>query len=141
MRRVVGVVAQGGAARGYTLFVEDGKLVFLVRAAGQVTRVATREPVNLQGVDRRLAVNYQSGDFVIFNVAVATFTEGSEARVLVNNPRGNAITVSDREGEFAASFARVARMATRRNGPTAESFGTQLKTISPASARYLNISP
>ena len=39
------IVAQGGTARGYALFVEDGKLVFLVRAAGQATRVATRETV------------------------------------------------------------------------------------------------
>lgn len=39
------IVAHGGTARGYTLFVEDGKLVFLVRAGGQVARVATREAV------------------------------------------------------------------------------------------------
>ena len=39
------IVAQGGTARGYALFVEDGKLVFLVRAAGQATRVATPDAV------------------------------------------------------------------------------------------------
>jgi len=33
------IVAQGGSARGYALFVENGKLVFLVRTAGEVTQV------------------------------------------------------------------------------------------------------
>jgi arylsulfatase A-like enzyme len=39
------VVAQGGTARGYTLFLQDRKLVFLVRTAGQTSNVSTREPV------------------------------------------------------------------------------------------------
>jgi spore germination protein YaaH len=39
------IVAQGGTSRGYTLFLQDGKLTFLVRTADQTTSVATREPV------------------------------------------------------------------------------------------------
>ncbi len=39
------IVAHGGTARGYALFVEDGNLVFLVRASGQVARVATEKTV------------------------------------------------------------------------------------------------
>jgi len=38
------IVAQGGAARGYTLFLQDGKLVFGLRAGGDFTSIATREP-------------------------------------------------------------------------------------------------
>lgn len=39
------IVAHGGTARGYALFIEDNRLVFLVRAAGEVTRIATRDKV------------------------------------------------------------------------------------------------
>src|SRR5262249_23544610 len=39
------VVAHGGTARGYTLFLQDGKLTFLVRTSEQTTSVGTRIPV------------------------------------------------------------------------------------------------
>ncbi|HOB99093.1 MAG TPA: arylsulfatase [Verrucomicrobiota bacterium] len=39
------IVAQGGTARGYALFVENGKLVFLVRTAGGVTQVSAPQLV------------------------------------------------------------------------------------------------
>ena len=40
------VVAQGGTARGYTLFLQDGKLTFLVRTSEDTaTSIATSEPV------------------------------------------------------------------------------------------------
>ena len=35
------IVAQGGASRGYTLFLKDGKLTFLVRTAGEATSIFT----------------------------------------------------------------------------------------------------
>lgn len=39
------IVAQGGSALGYSLFLEDGKLVFAFRTKAGVTRVATTEAV------------------------------------------------------------------------------------------------
>ncbi|HNQ89907.1 MAG TPA: arylsulfatase [Verrucomicrobiota bacterium] len=39
------LIAQGGSARGYALFLEKGRLVFLVRTAGEVARIAGSEPV------------------------------------------------------------------------------------------------
>ncbi len=39
------IVAQGGAAHGYALFLQKGKLTFLVRASDQATRIATPETV------------------------------------------------------------------------------------------------
>src|SRR6185295_3130036 len=40
------IIAQGGTAHGYTLFLADGKLTFLVRSVAGVTSVATSEAVN-----------------------------------------------------------------------------------------------
>jgi len=53
------IVAQGGTARGYALFVEDGKLVFLVRAGGQATRIASERTV--RGVHTAVARIDRSG--------------------------------------------------------------------------------
>jgi arylsulfatase len=39
------IVAQGGTARGFTLFLQDGKLNFLIRTADQTTTVTTHDPV------------------------------------------------------------------------------------------------
>jgi arylsulfatase A-like enzyme len=39
------LVAHGGTAHGYALFLKDGKLTFLVRARGKATAVATEKPV------------------------------------------------------------------------------------------------
>ncbi|MEO7717041.1 MAG: arylsulfatase [Capsulimonas sp.] len=39
------VAAQGGAAQGYTLFLQNGKLTFLVREAGHTTQIATPQSV------------------------------------------------------------------------------------------------
>ena len=47
------IVAQGGTARGYALFVENGKLVFLVRTAGGVTQVST--PQSMKGAHTAVA--------------------------------------------------------------------------------------
>jgi hypothetical protein len=40
------IVAQGGAARGYTLFLQDGKLTFLLRKGKQAGSVATPEALS-----------------------------------------------------------------------------------------------
>lgn len=40
------IVAQGGSTHGYALFLEQGKLTFLVRVAGTATSVATTEAVS-----------------------------------------------------------------------------------------------
>jgi arylsulfatase len=40
------IVAQGGIAHGYTLFVEKGKLTFLVRSGGQPTSITSAEAVS-----------------------------------------------------------------------------------------------
>lgn len=73
------------------------------KEAGQIgkddVKVTTREPVNLQGIDKRLAVNYEAGNLVIFNTAVGPFKEGAEARITANDPCGNSITVSDSDGK------------------------------------------
>ena len=39
------IVAQGGTSRGYTLFLQDGKLTFLVREASETHRVSTSEKI------------------------------------------------------------------------------------------------
>lgn len=39
------LLAQGGAAQGYALFLQGGKLVFLVRSAGTATQIATPDTV------------------------------------------------------------------------------------------------
>ncbi len=40
------IVAQGGNAHGYTLYLADGKLTFLVRSAGEVASVTTSAAVS-----------------------------------------------------------------------------------------------
>ncbi|BDI28787.1 hypothetical protein CCAX7_008380 [Capsulimonas corticalis] len=40
------LAAQGGAAQGYALFLQDGKLAFLVRENGQITRIDTPQTVS-----------------------------------------------------------------------------------------------
>jgi arylsulfatase A-like enzyme len=40
------IVAQGGSSRGYTLYLQDGKLVFLVRESGETATVSTREAIS-----------------------------------------------------------------------------------------------
>jgi hypothetical protein len=57
------IVAQGGTARGYTLFLQDGKLTFLIREADQTTSVATREPVN--GAHTAVATFDKSGTLTL----------------------------------------------------------------------------
>ncbi|HEY5910981.1 MAG TPA: arylsulfatase [Verrucomicrobiae bacterium] len=47
------IVAQGGTAHGYTLFLERGKLTFLVRAAGEATSISAPEKV--EGVHTAVA--------------------------------------------------------------------------------------
>jgi len=40
------IVAQGGSARGYSLFLQDGKLIFLVRtSANEPTSIANSENI------------------------------------------------------------------------------------------------
>ncbi len=39
------IVAQGGTAQGYTLYLDKGKLTFLVRISGETTSIATAEPI------------------------------------------------------------------------------------------------
>ena len=39
------IVAQGGAAHGYSLYLQDGKLAFAVRVARNLTTVTAREPL------------------------------------------------------------------------------------------------
>jgi arylsulfatase len=40
------IVAQGGTARGFALFLQDGKLNFLVRAGGEATGIAAPDRVD-----------------------------------------------------------------------------------------------
>jgi arylsulfatase len=53
------IVAQGGTARGYCLFLNQGKLAFLVRASGQATTIETPEP--LKGTHTAIARLAQDG--------------------------------------------------------------------------------
>ena len=39
------VVSQGGATRGYALYVTHGKLAFAVRKNGELTTIVAREPL------------------------------------------------------------------------------------------------
>jgi arylsulfatase len=39
------IVAQGGSSHGYSLYVQDGRLVFAIRRGGQLTAITTKEPV------------------------------------------------------------------------------------------------
>jgi ATP-dependent exoDNAse (exonuclease V) alpha subunit len=72
-------------------------------------KVTTREPVNLQGIDKLLAVNYDVGNLIIFNSAVGPFKEGDEVRINANDLRSNSISVSDRDG-------RTEKISLRENG-------------------------
>jgi len=40
------VVAQGGTAQGYTLYLEKGRLAFLVRIGGETTSITSPEPIS-----------------------------------------------------------------------------------------------
>ena len=40
------VVAQGGTAQGYTLFLEKGRLTFLLRINGESTSITAPEPIS-----------------------------------------------------------------------------------------------
>ena len=53
------VVAQGGSARGYALFLQQGRLTFLVRASGEATSIATNE--KLEGAHTAVARLQRSG--------------------------------------------------------------------------------
>lgn len=101
----------------------------LQKEAGQIGKeditVITREPINLQGVDKRLASSYEAGNFVVFNSAVGSFREGAEAEILTIDPRNNSITVVDQQGKTAEIPLRQdgAKLSVYREQETAFSEG------------------
>lgn len=118
------------------------------KEAGQIgkedVKVTTREPVNLQGIDRRLAVNYEAGNLVIFNAAVGSFKEGTEARILDSDPRGNSITVSDRVGNIGEVSlrqhgAQLSVLCEQETTFAAGERGIFLKNDNTAQGKFLGI--
>jgi arylsulfatase len=57
------IVAQGGTEQGYTLFLDKGKLTFLVRVHDNMSRIATTEPIT--GAHTAVAQLQRSGDMTL----------------------------------------------------------------------------
>lgn len=107
-------------------------------------KVTTREPVNLQGIDKRLAVNYDVGNLVIFNSSVGHFKEGAEALIQTNDPRRNSITVSASDGKTEEIFLREngSRLFVLRERETSFATGERgifLKNDNTAQGKFLGI--
>ncbi len=151
--KYVQAVAQGNSPLAMTIINADRHdLLETIREgqkeAGQIGKedvtVTTREPVNLQGIDKRLAVNYEAGNLVIFNTAVGPFKEGTEARILASDPRGNSITVSDRDGrpEEVSLRQHGAQLSVLREQETSFAVGERgifLKNDNTAQGKFLGI--
>lgn len=59
---------------------------------------STRQPVNLSGVEKRLAVSYEVGNSVFLNNDIGELRKGAEVEVIANNTGRNSITVADKQG-------------------------------------------
>ncbi len=89
------IVAQGGTARGYALFLQDGKLTFVVRAKGQLTAVAGREPAT----GRHLAVARLERDGTLTLTVDGQPAGSAKAPSLIENMPVDGLDVgSDSEG-------------------------------------------
>jgi conjugative relaxase-like TrwC/TraI family protein len=58
-----------------------------------------RQPVNLMGVAKRLAVSYEVGNSVFLNKDMDGMPKGSEALIIGQDTRRNSITVADKKGD------------------------------------------
>ena len=57
-----------------------------------------RQPVNLMGVAKRLAVSYEVGNSVFLNKDMDGMPKGSEALIIGQDTSRNSITVADKQG-------------------------------------------
>lgn len=113
--KYVSVLAAGATPLAMVVTNNDRKdLIAAIRErqkeTGQIgkedVKVIAREPVNVQGVGRRLAVNYAAGNFIICNHEIGDLKKGTEARILSSDPARNSITVAQRNGQTAEIFLR-----------------------------------
>lgn len=118
------------------------------KEAGQIAKddvkVTTREPVNLQGIDKLLAVNYEVGNLIILNAAVGSFKEGTEVRIQANDLRNNSIVVSGHDGKTGNISLREygSRLFVIRERETSFATGERgifLKNDNTAQGKFLGI--
>jgi len=89
------IVAQGGAARGYALFLKDGKPSFAVRAADHLTSIAARESVT--GRHTVVARLHRTGVMTL-TLDGQPVAEGKAPRLIETMPVDGLDVGSDREG-------------------------------------------
>ncbi|WP_458250615.1 MobF family relaxase [Geobacter anodireducens] len=61
--------------------------------------VRTRQPVSLQGVEKRLAANYEAGNLLFLAKPIADLRQGSELRIEAVDVSKNVLTAVDAKGE------------------------------------------
>ena len=61
--------------------------------------VKTRQPVSLQGVEKRLAANYEAGNLLFLAKPIADLRQGSELRIEAVDVSKNVLTAVDTKGE------------------------------------------
>jgi len=89
------VVAQGGAARGYSLFLADGRLVFLVRAAGRAVEISS--PGKISGAQTVVA-KLGAGGAMTLSVNGVVVAQGSAGGLIATMPVDGLDVGSDSEG-------------------------------------------
>jgi hypothetical protein len=89
------VLAQGGAANGYTLFLQDGKLSFGIRAARNLTVVTAKEPLGEGPV--KVEARLEADGKITLKVAGKQVAEG-RAPALIERQPARGLTVGRDEG-------------------------------------------
>ena len=80
------VVSQGGAARGYAIYLAKGKLAFAVRENGDLTMIVAKEPLGNNGHFLVQATLHEDGALAIL-VDGKQVAEGKAAGLISQQPR------------------------------------------------------
>ena len=97
------IVAQGGAARGYAIYLANGKLAFAVREGGVLTTIVAKDPLG-KGRFLVTATLHEGGALALL-VDGKQVAEGKAAGLIQQQPRaGLSIGASGRAavGDYVA---------------------------------------
>lgn len=86
------ILAQGGTARGYALHVKDGKLLFSVRAGGDLSTITSTGPI--EASNHKLEASVASDGQVTLKVDGKPVGEG-KINGSIERPPGEGLTVGD----------------------------------------------
>lgn len=92
------IVAQGGTAHGFSLFVRDGRLTFAVRRSGKLESVSSREPVT---GECNLRLDFAKNGKVIARVNDRVVISGKVSGALVEMPQDGLQVGQDTGGNVA----------------------------------------